>query len=149
MINMQLTIYTDYALRVLIYLGLQPEDRLSSIKEISNSYHISSNHLGKVVHELGKLGIIETVRGRNGGIKLAKAPVEINIGQVVRYTESPMTIVECFDEQKNSCKISPACRLKGILNEALNAYLNVLDSYTLQDLLINKDKLIELLMTSK
>lgn len=149
MINMQLTIYTDYALRVLIYLGLQPEDRLSSIKEISNSYHISSNHLGKVVHELGKLGIIETVRGRNGGIKLAKAPVEINIGQVVRYTESPMTIVECFDEQKNSCKISPACRLKGILNEALNAYLSVLDSYTLQDLLINKDKLIELLMTSK
>lgn len=146
---MQLTIYTDYALRVLIYLGLQPEDRLSSIKEISNSYHISSNHLGKVVHELGKLGIIETVRGRNGGIKLAKAPKEINIGQVVRYTESPMTIVECFDEQKNSCKISPACRLKGILNEALNAYLNVLDSYTLQDLLINKDKLIELLMTSK
>lgn len=146
---MQLTIYTDYALRVLIYLGLQPEDRLSSIKEISNSYHISSNHLGKVVHELGKLGIIETVRGRNGGIKLAKAPVEINIGQVVRYTESPMTIVECFDEQKNSCKISPACRLKGILNEALNAYLNVLDSYTLQDLLINKDKLIELLITSK
>ena len=143
---MQLTIYTDYALRVLIYLGLQPAEKLSNIKEIASFYNISSNHLSKVVYELGKLGILETVRGRNGGIRLSKNPTQINIGQVVRCTESPITIVECFDDEKNSCKISPACRLKGILHEALNAYLTVLDAYTLEDLLSNKDRLNEFLL---
>ncbi len=139
--NMQLTIYTDYTLRVLIYLGIQPEEKRSNIKEISNFYNISSNHLSKVVYELGKLGFIETIRGRNGGIRLAKSPEQINIGAVVRHTESPLNLVECFDPEKNTCKISPACKLKGVLNEALSAYLNILDSYTLKDLLVNEDEL--------
>lgn len=139
--NMQLTIYTDYSLRVLIYLGIQSEGKRSNIKEIADFYNISNNHLSKVVYELGKLGIVETMRGRNGGIKLAKDPAEIILGKLVRHTEGPMTLVECFDAEKNTCRISPVCSLKGILNEALNAYLNVLDSYTLKDLLVNKDKL--------
>ncbi|UCZ53157.1 Rrf2 family transcriptional regulator [Bacillus shivajii] len=142
---MQLTIYTDYTLRVLIYLGIQPEDQRSNIKEIANFYNISNNHLSKVVYELGKLGLIETVRGRNGGIRLAVAPAEINLGEVVRHTERPINLVECFDPEKNTCRISPACNLKGVLNEALNAYLSVLDSYTLKDLLINKDELKQIL----
>ena len=141
---MQLTIYTDYTLRVLIYLGVQPEGKRSNIKDIAEFYKISNNHLSKVVYELGKQGIVETVRGRNGGIKLAIDPAEINIGKIVRHTESPINLVECFDEEKNTCKISSACRLKGILNEALNAYLKVLDSYTLKDLLVNEVKLKEL-----
>ncbi|AST93870.1 Rrf2 family transcriptional regulator [Sutcliffiella cohnii] len=143
---MQLTTYTDYALRVLIYLGIQPQDKRSNIKDISAFYHISNNHLGKVVHELGKLGIIDTVRGRNGGIKLAKHPSEINIGAIVRETEKPIHLVECFNSESNMCKISPACRLKGVLYEALQAYFKVLEQYTLEDLLQNKDQLKELLM---
>ncbi|SDY25448.1 Rrf2 family transcriptional regulator, nitric oxide-sensitive transcriptional repressor [Evansella caseinilytica] len=142
---MQLTIYTDYALRVLIYLGAQPVGKLSNIREIAGCYNISYNHLSKVVYELGKFGLIETIRGRNGGIRLSKDPGQINIGRVVRYTESPLAIVECFDDTRNTCKISSACRLKGILNEALHAYLEVLDNYTLEDLLVNKETLNELL----
>lgn len=143
---MQLTSFTDYTLRVLIYLGVQPEEKRSNIKEISDFYSISFNHLSKVVYELGKLGMVDTVRGRNGGIKIAKKPSEINIGSLVRHTESPIEIVECFNEEKNTCKLNSACRLKGALKEALEAYLNVLDSYTLSDLLVNKEDIKQLLM---
>ncbi|MFE8701633.1 Rrf2 family transcriptional regulator [Cytobacillus sp. FJAT-54145] len=140
---MQLTTYTDYALRLLIFLGSQPKNKLSNIKEISDFYNISNNHLSKVVYELGKHGIIETVRGRNGGIRLSKEPSQINLGSTVRLTEDPIRLVECFDEEKNTCKISPACRLKGILNEALHSYLKVLDSYTLEDLILDPDQFIQ------
>ncbi|MBM7572628.1 Rrf2 family transcriptional regulator [Aquibacillus albus] len=146
---MQLTSFTDYTLRVLIYLGTQPEGKQSNIKEIANFYNISNNHLSKVVYELGKLGFIETIRGRNGGIKLSQNPTTINVGSIVRHTESPIHLVECFDETRNTCKISPACRLKGVLNEALEAYFKVLDSYTLEDLLVNKDALKELIFMTK
>ena len=142
---MNLTSYTDYALRVLIYLGVQPDYKLSNIKHISSVYNISFHHLSKVVYDLGKLGLITTVRGRNGGIKLAENPEMINIGELVRHTERPNILVECFDEESNSCKISPVCRLKGILHEALNAYFQVLDQYTLKDLIDNKDLLSELM----
>lgn len=141
MITMQLTTYTDYTLRVLIYLGMQTNGEKSNIKEISSFYNISNNHLSKVVYELGKLGMIETVRGRNGGIKLAKEPTQINIGAIVRHTESPINLVECFDETRNTCKLSPACKLKFVLNEALNSYMKVLDGYTLEDLLQNREEL--------
>jgi len=140
-ITMQLTTYTDYTLRVLIYLGMQASGEKSNIKEISSFYNISNNHLSKVVYELGKLGMIETVRGRNGGIRLAKEPVQINIGAIVRHTESPINLVECFDATRNTCKLSPACKLKFVLNEALNSYLKVLDGYTLEDLLQNREEL--------
>ncbi len=141
MITMQLTAYTDYTLRVLIYLGMQTSSGKSNIKEISSFYNISNNHLSKVVYELGKLGLIETVRGRNGGIRLAKEPAQINIGSIVRLTESPINMVECFDQASNTCRISPACKLKHVLNEALNSYLKVLDGYTLEDLLQNREEL--------
>ncbi|WP_280770843.1 Rrf2 family transcriptional regulator [Salipaludibacillus daqingensis] len=143
---MQLTTYTDYSLRVLIYLGVQPENKKSNIKEISDLYNISNNHLSKVVFELGKFGLVETIRGRNGGIKLAKQPSDINIGSLVRHTESPLHLVECFDKENNKCKITSACRLKGVLHEALEAYMNVLDSYTLSDLLVNENELQRLLL---
>ncbi|MDC3416964.1 Rrf2 family transcriptional regulator [Aquibacillus salsiterrae] len=143
---MQLTAYTDYTLRALIYLGIRPNSEQSSIKEISDFYNISNNHLSKVVHELGKAGLITTTRGRNGGIRLAKEPKEINVGHVVRHTESPINLVECFDQENNTCKISPACRLKGVLYEALQAYLAVLDSYTLEDMIHNRDQLKDLII---
>ncbi len=141
---MRLTSFTDYSLRVLIYLGTQSKQKLSSIREISDMYRISNNHLTKVVYGLGKLGLVETIRGRNGGIRLAKKPEEINIGWVVRQTEEELDIVECFNDERNQCIISPACRLKGVLKAALEAYLKVLDQYTLADLLVNADALKEI-----
>ncbi len=135
---MQLTSFTDFSLRVLLFLGTQPDNKLSNIKEISAVYGISNNHLSKIVFQLGKLGLIETIRGRNGGMKLGKHPKDINIGFVVRQTED-LHVVECFNKETNTCIISSACKLKHVLNEALHAYLNVLDSYTLEDMLHNKE----------
>lgn len=145
MYNVRLTLYTDYSLRVLLYLGVKGKDRLSTIQEIADAYNISKNHLMKVTYELGQLGYIETVRGRGGGIRLAVDPNEINIGKVVRHTEEDFQIVECFSNENNMCKISPACQLKNALFEALNAYLNVLDQYTIGDFLLSKDELFKLL----
>ncbi|HZO54811.1 MAG TPA: Rrf2 family transcriptional regulator [Bryobacteraceae bacterium] len=142
---MRLTSYTDYSLRVLIYLGLQ-ESRLATIGEISGAYGISANHLMKVIHNLGKLGYIETVRGRGGGLKLAGRPKEINLGQLVRQVESDFAIVECFDSSRSTtCAIAPACRLQLILEKAMQAFLAVLDSHTLADLLQNPTRLKSLL----
>lgn len=138
---MRLTLYTDFSLRILLYLGSKQRSELSTIQDISNAYHISKNHLMKVSHELGKAGYIETVRGRGGGIRLARTPEEINIGEVVRRMEDDFYLVECFNPSGGSCPISPVCGLKGALARALQAYLQVLNEYTLQDLLINKDDL--------
>ncbi|GIN13363.1 HTH-type transcriptional regulator NsrR [Shouchella clausii] len=142
---MQLTSYTDYSLRLLLYLALQPKHKLSSVKQVADIYHISYNHLTKVTHELGKLGLIETVKGRNGGIRLAKEPEEINIGEVVKQTEDNLELVECFNRETNTCILNPACRLKGVLHEALAAYLQVLEQYTVKDLVLNEDDLRALL----
>ena len=142
---MRLTLYTDYSLRVLLYLGVKGEGRLSTIQEIADAYNISKNHLMKVTYDLGQLGLIETIRGRGGGIRLAEKPENINIGRVVRHTEEDFQIVECFSEENNMCKISPVCQLKFALNEALNAYLQVLDRYTLADFLLSKEEMFKLL----
>ncbi|MFD2705130.1 Rrf2 family transcriptional regulator [Salibacterium lacus] len=144
---MQLTSYTDYSLRMLIYLAAVDHPKLSSIKQISNAYHISYNHLTKVGHELSKLGLIETVKGRNGGIRLARSPEDINIGWVVRRTEDNLDLVECFDPENSMCVLTGSCRLQSILHEALHAYLQVLDRYTLQDVTVNPEKLKELLLS--
>ena len=141
----RLTNYTDYSLRVLIYLSSKKDQELSNIKEIADTYQISKNHLMKVIYELGKLGYIETVRGRGGGVRLARSPEDINIGEIVRKMEEDFYLVECFDAGKNACVISPACQLKRILNEALEAYFQVLDRYTLADLTRNHDQLAALL----
>jgi Rrf2 family nitric oxide-sensitive transcriptional repressor len=145
--TMRLTMYTDYSLRVLIYLGTKDNDKLTTIQEISDAYHISKNHLMKVTFELGKAGFIETVRGRGGGIRLAGRPENINVGAVVRQMEEDFHLVECFNPAGNTCPISPICGLRGVLGKALNAYLAVLDEYTLQDLLFNKEGLREILRT--
>lgn len=135
---MRLTRYTDYAMRVLLYLGAQP-DRVCSIGEIAKAYGISQNHLMKVAHDLGKAGYVEGVRGRSGGIRLARPADRINVGAVVRRTEEGFELVEC-----GSCLIAPACGLTGVLAEALAAFMEVLDRYTLADLLKKRGKLLRL-----
>lgn len=133
---MKLTLYSDYSLRVLMYIARQ-EHRVQ-IDEIANFYGISKNHLTKVVNNLATLGYIETTRGRGGGIRIKMAPEEINIGALIRKTEEHFTLVECFDRETNTCPIAGICGLQGVLGEALNAYLSVLDKYTLQDILFRK-----------
>ena len=135
---MRLTRYTDYALRTLIYVGLH-EPRQSSIAEIARAYGISENHLTKVVHQLGRLGLIRTIRGRGGGLRLARPPEEIVVGAVVRQTEDDLALVECFAGA--GCAITAPCRLRRALGEALAAFLAVLDRYTLADLLGGRDGL--------
>lgn len=140
---MQLTRYSDYCLRVLIYLAVT-EDELVTIEEISNSYDISRNHLMKVVNHLSRLNYIQSVRGKGGGISLHMSPKDINIGRLVRDTESDFAVVECFREG-NQCCITPTCRLKGMLFEALQAFLGVLDKYTLEDAIGHESPLKKLL----
>lgn len=130
---MHITRYTDYSLRVLIYLSMQ-QDRLATIQEIADSYEISKNHLMKVVHQLNKKGYIETIRGKKGGMRLHMAPGDINMGILVRETEQDMSIVECFSS-KNACRIAPVCGLKSMFAEALDAFLSALDKYTLADII--------------
>lgn len=143
---MRLTMYTDFSLRVLLFLGIKETKELSTIQEISDSYGISKNHLTKVVHELGKHGLVETVRGRGGGIRLNIAPKDINIGETIRKTEDDFHLVECFNCATNQCVITPACRLKNVLHEALQAYFAVLDKYTLADFVENNNALAEILL---
>lgn len=133
---MKLTLYSDYSLRVLMYIARQ-EHRVQ-IDEIAKFYGISKNHLTKVVNNLATLGYIETTRGRGGGIRIKMAPEEINIGTLIRKTEEHFNLVECFDRETNTCPIAGICGLQGVLGEALNAYLSVLDKYTLQDILFRK-----------
>jgi len=134
---MRLTAYTDYSLRTLMYLGLNRE-RLVTINDIAELHGISKNHLMKVVHQLGLTGMVDAVRGRNGGLRLNKEPEQINIGEVVRNSETDFHMAECFDRENNSCAYAPACSLKGVLSSATAAYLAVLDNVTLADL-IKKD----------
>ncbi|OEY65514.1 RrF2 family transcriptional regulator [Marinobacter sp. X15-166B] len=130
---MHITRYTDYSLRVLMYLAVQG-DGLTTIQQIADGYQISRNHLMKVVHQLNLQGYIETVRGKHGGMRLRMAPAEINVGALVRQTEQDFNLVECFADGQR-CKITPVCGLKGVLAEALQAFLETLDRYTLADIL--------------
>jgi Rrf2 family nitric oxide-sensitive transcriptional repressor len=136
---MRLTDYTDYALRVLIYLGVQSSDKLITIDDIAGAYGISKNHLMKIVHQLGRAELIKTVRGRGGGIRLARAPESIGIGDVVRAMEGDFLMVECFRD--DGCAITKGCALRAMITDALNAYLDVLDRYTLADVLANPTRL--------
>jgi len=139
---MQLKRYTDYSLRVLIYLGINPE-RVVNINEIAQAYSISRNHLLKVVSGLAEPGWIEAYRGKTGGWKLARDPSQINIGKVVQHMEEQGPIINCHEP---ACPILPACTLKRALHEAQSAFFNTLQQYTLADLLENKqDKLVRLL----
>ncbi len=134
---MQLTRYSDYSVRVLIYLALDPE-RLVTIEEIAQRYDISKAHLMKVVHQLGLRGYVETLRGRGGGLRLARRPDEIRLGDVLRATEENLDLVECFDAARSRCAIEGACGLRSVLHEALAAFLAVLDDYTIADLVARR-----------
>ncbi len=136
---MRLTRYTDFAMRVLLYLGRNPE-QLYSIAEVARAYDVSQNHLMKVVSDLVGAGYIESVRGRNGGIRLGRAPSEINVGSLVRHTEDDFDLVGC-----GSCIIAPACGLSGVLDEAMVAFMAVLDRYSLADVLARKGDFSHLL----
>ncbi len=136
---MELTYYTDYALRVLVYAGLRPE-RLCLISEVAEDYGISENHLMKVVHGLAQGGFLRTYRGKGGGFTLAKDPKDIPIGMVVRHMEGAFEPVECF-RTGNKCAITGACDLPAILDEAFQAFITVLDRYTLADILERRSHL--------
>jgi Rrf2 family nitric oxide-sensitive transcriptional repressor len=127
---MRLTRFTDYGLRTLIYLAVRP-DSLASIAEIATAYAISESHMTKVIHALGKAGLIETLRGRNGGLRLARPAAEIGLGDVVRATEPEIALVEC--QTGASCTIGGVCRLAAIMDEAAGALFDVLDRYTIAD----------------
>lgn len=130
---MQLSLHADYACRVLIYLTTMKAER-SSVEEIAQAFAISQNHLVKVVHKLGKLGFIETLRGRGGGIRLARSPESINIGEVVRKMEPGLDLVECFNEAENTCPITSNCGLKPVLYKAREAFLSQLEGVSLADI---------------
>lgn len=143
---MRLTTFSDYTLRVLMYLALEPE-RLATIPEIAAAYGISENHLMKVVHQLARSGVIESLRGKGGGIRLARPAEDVRLGAVVRASEGDAPIVECMDPEKNTCCITPACQLNSILIRAFNALFDTLDEYTLADLMGKKQAIIRLLNT--
>lgn len=130
---MHITLFTDYALRVLMYLALNPTQQVT-IREIADSYGISKNHLMKVVQDLNNKGYLKATRGKNGGLRLRGEPEAINLGALVRTTEQDLTLVECFGSD-GQCVITPACQLKRVLAEALETFFHTLDGYTLADLL--------------
>ena len=132
---MRLTDYTDYALRVLMHLGSYP-GRTITIREIALVHGISHNHLSKIVNHLGMLGIVDTLRGRAGGIRLARPPEQIMIGAVIRKTEPDFKMVECFSEDDNTCVLAGRCQLKRLLADATGAFLNKLDYVPLSALLL-------------
>ena len=140
---MQLTRYTDYSMRSLIFLAAH--GGTTTIKEIAEAYGISRNHLVKVVHNLGKLGYVETIRGKSGGIRLATPPEQINLGRLARELEPTSNFVECFNPEVDQCPITPVCGLKSVLFEATEAFFSVLENYRLSDVLGSKTDLLRLL----
>lgn len=144
---MKLTGFTDYTLRVLMYLALNQE-RLATIQGIAEAYGISESHLMKVVHHLAKSGVVESLRGKGGGIRLARPAGEIRLGQVVREAEGDGPIVECFGDH-DTCRITPNCKLAGVLSQAFKALYATLDEYTLADLVAQPQSLRRLLAVAK
>jgi len=133
---MKLTQYSDLGLRLLMYLALR-NGETATIQEVSDRFAVSKNHMVKISHQLTKSGLIESVRGRNGGVRLAVPPERINVEQALRATEDNFDLVECFSTAKNNCAISGACRLSGVFNTALGAFFEVLREVSLADLVKN------------
>jgi Rrf2 family nitric oxide-sensitive transcriptional repressor len=142
--KVRLNQFSNYAIRILMYAGMHG-DRPSAVPVIARAYNISFNHLKKAASELCRLGYLEAVRGRVGGVRLARPAGDIVIGEVVRQTEGSVVLVECFDPATNTCPLMPACRLKRALGEALTAFFAVLDGYTLADLIAEPEELALLL----
>lgn len=141
---MQLTQYTDFALRTLIALGINPGEKMT-VTDISKAYGISRFHLVKVVAQLAELGFVETLRGKGGGMRLARAPQDIRLGQVVRAMEAELGVVECLKVEGGSCVIAPVCRLKALLRGATQQFLAALDEHTLEDALRQRAPVARLL----
>lgn len=137
---MRLTTFTDYTLRVLMYLAID-RDRRATIPEIATAYGISQNHLMKVVHHLSRAGVVESARGKGGGIRLARAPEKIRIGEVVRGTEGDGPVVECLSGEAQGCRIAGTCRLTRVLVDGFEALYATLDRHTLADLVGNRKAL--------
>ena len=144
---MQLSTHTDYSLRVLIYLALQKDKEPVTVQTLAERYAVSANHIGKVGQTLTQLGTVNSLRARSGGLVLAMPAAQINVGQVVREVEN-LKLLECFGSQSN-CQIESACRLKSVLYRALQAFLTVLDEYTLADLVVQPAALQQLLSKSR
>jgi|KBSSwiStaDraftv2_1062776.scaffolds.fasta_scaffold239901_2 Rrf2 family nitric oxide-sensitive transcriptional repressor len=140
---MRLTTFSDYALRVLLFLATAPEGR-GRIADIASAYRISEHHLVKVVHHLGREGLLANTRGRGGGLRLARPASQINVGHVVRTAEEPSVLVECFAPGGN-CAITGSCRLAGALQKAHDAFYEVLDGFTLEDLLVRSQRMTQIL----
>ncbi len=138
---MRLASFTDYSLRVLIYLAMKEQDR-STVSEIADKYQISKNHLVKVVHNLSTMGLINSFKGKGGGITLALPPEKINIGKLIKELESDSLLVECFGSN-GLCKIDPSCKLKGLLKNAEKSFYQSLENFTLADILTNRNKLMD------
>ncbi|WP_367714284.1 Rrf2 family transcriptional regulator (plasmid) [Nitratireductor sp. GISD-1A_MAKvit] len=141
---MRMTLHTDYALRMLIFLAVRP-DAPCTVSDVAEAHGLSHNHLLKVARRLRQMGVISTLRGRTGGIFLAQDPESIALGTVVREMEGSLALVECMGSEASACVLTPACRLKGIVTEALDAWLAVFDRYTLADLVTNRQSLAGLL----
>nr|WP_314264166.1 nitric oxide-sensing transcriptional repressor NsrR [uncultured Moellerella sp.] len=140
---MQLTSFTDYGLRALIYLASLPEGKMTSITEVTEVYGVSRNHMVKIINQLSHLGYVKAVRGKNGGIMLGQLAENIRVGAVVRALE-PLSLVNCSGE---FCHITPACRLKGVLQQALEQFLQELDKHTLADMVKDNNPLYRLLLS--
>lgn len=141
---MRLTLQTDYALRMLIYLAVH-QGEPCRVTDVATDYGISRHHLLKVALKLGRLGYLTTLRGRGGGIALARRPEHVNLGEVVRHMEDDFALTECLRQDGGVCAIGPACRLKGVVGKALEAFLAVFDDYTLADITRNGSALAQLL----
>jgi Rrf2 family transcriptional regulator, nitric oxide-sensitive transcriptional repressor len=134
--SMRLTVHTDHALRLLMLLALEPEG-LHTLEEVARRYGISRNHLVKIAQTLAQAGFIDCLRGRRGGLRLARPAEQITLGAIVRATEDGFALVECFDRSRNVCVVTPACGLRSPLQEALQAFFAVLDRYSLADVIQN------------
>ncbi|MBN0989237.1 Rrf2 family transcriptional regulator [Amphritea pacifica] len=142
---MRLSAFTDFGLRTLMYLATLEEARLSSVAEVSAVYQVSQSHMVKVIGQLAKLGYVQTIRGKNGGIRLAQSPESINIGDVIEQLENHLDGVDCLS---TSCQLLPCCELKKALMEGMRAFIDTMRQYTLADLMVNKRQLIPLLAAS-
>jgi Rrf2 family nitric oxide-sensitive transcriptional repressor len=142
---MRLTAFSDYTLRVLMYLALD-RTRLATIPEIATAYGISENHLMKVVHHLARAGVVKSVRGKGGGIRLALAPEDIRLGEIVRVSEGDAPIVECLSGDANTCRIAPVCKLTKVLVDSFDALYESLNRYTLADLMVRRKALTAILV---
>ncbi|MBO6551070.1 MAG: Rrf2 family transcriptional regulator [Rhizobiales bacterium] len=143
---MRLTVHTDYAIRTLIFLAIR-DDKLATISDISEQYQISKNHMMKVAQELVHHNFVISERGRNGGLRLARSPAEINLGDVIQKMEADFYLVSCLDPEKNTCRIAGSCGAQTIMHEAIAAFIAVFRQYTLEDAVINEKKLKTMFLT--